>query len=112
MSNPAPDVELSILQQSSNTELQSISRKKPGRKAHPMGYGNVSGKGQKGIYLSKLGREMLTQLSIVQGQTESSVIEAALREYFMRIKAQYAAGNLNWEKILSEHAYIVPKWQR
>ncbi len=77
-----------------------------------MPYGNVSGKRQKGIYLSRVSCDMVTQLSIVTGKTESAIHEDAIREYFMRVKAEYEAANLRWEKILEAHDYHLPKWQR
>lgn len=77
-----------------------------------MGYGNVSGKKQKGIYLSRVSCDMVSQLSIVTGKTESAIHEDAVRELFMKIKAEYERANLKWEKILEAHNYVLPRWQR
>ena len=77
-----------------------------------MPYGNVSGKKQKGIYLSRVSCDMVTQLSIVMGKTESAIHEDSLREYFMRVKAEYEKANIKWDRVLEAHGYVLPRWQR
>lgn len=85
---------------------------KPGRKVREMGYGNKSGKRQKGIYLSRVACDMIDQLSIVSGKTDSNCVEDAIREYFMRIKGEYDRSGISWNKILDSCNYTLPRWQR
>ena len=88
------------------------TRRKRGRPRKDMPYGNVSGKKQKGVYLSRVTCDMLAQLSIVTGKTESAIQEDAVREYFMRIKSEYEKANISWKQILESCNYVLPKWQR
>ncbi len=106
------DPTLALRQQNSNIGIECQPESKPGRKVHSMGYGNVSGKKQKGIYLSRVSCDMVEQLSIVTGKTESAVHEDSIREYFMRIKAEYEKANIKWNQVLESHGYVIPKWQR
>ncbi len=77
-----------------------------------MPYGNVSGKRQKGLYLSEIACDMLDQLSRIQGKTESAVLADAITEYFFRIKASWEGGNISWENVLRTKHYHLPEWQR
>lgn len=107
-----PETTLECSQSNANIEPSTKVRRKPGRKAHDMGYGNRSGKAQKGIYLSAVGRDMVNQLSIITGKTDSNVCEDAIRDYWCKVKAQMAEANVSWERMLEAHKYVIPKWQR
>jgi hypothetical protein len=89
--------------------------KNPGRhrrEINHMGYGNISGKRQKGIYLSRVRCDMVEQLSILCGKTESAIHEDAITDLYMKVMRQYEDAKINWRQILEDHHYHLPRWQR
>ena len=62
----------------------------------------IQGRRPKGFHLSTDECEMLNQLLIVIGHTESSHVGTAIREYFMKVKRQYLEtfGATYWQSCL------------
>ena len=77
-----------------------------------MGYGNVSRKSQKGFYLSSVARDMVNMMQIVEGETESGIVEQAVRRFFMARKGEWDASGLKFTRILDNHNYTIPRWMR
>ena len=77
-----------------------------------MGYGNVSRKAQKGFYLSAVGRSMVAMLQITEGETESGIVEQAVRKFFIARKAEWDASGMTFVDILENHNYVIPRWMR
>lgn len=75
-----------------------------------MPYGNVSRKRQKGIYLSMVACDMVEQLSIVGGKTESNVHEEAIRLLYMQERRKYEDAKISWNNILEQSGYVTPGW--
>lgn len=66
------------------------------------------GKRPKGFHLSTDTCEMINQILIVVGDTESSHIDTAFREYFMRMKVHYREvfGPDYWDRCLEAVGHV------
>ncbi len=77
-----------------------------------MPYGNQAGKSQDSHLISKLKRQMVEIMALIEGTSMANIYERAVMLAWKQFVAELKEANVNLPAVLEERHKVMPRWLR